>query len=292
MIKARSKTATRRARNQLRIRVEQKSPFIEHVYELRKRLFFVTVALALGSAVAYNFHDPITKVLLAPAGDQPFIYTSPGGGFDFLFRLCLYSGILFSTPVIIYQLLRYLQPLMRHGALRFIRKGAAASVVLAVAGVMFGYFVGLPAAMHFLLQGFSSEQITALITIQSYLSFVMMYLLATAILFQIPLILVMINHIKPLKPGSLIRQQRWVVLVAVVASAIISPTPDIQNLLLLCIPMIAMFQLGVLLVWLTNRKHRKPKKISELLERDNLARAERQARFQAARARLPQHLQN
>ena len=267
---------------------DQKTTFIEHLQELRKRLFFVAASVIAGGAIAYNFHEPITRALLAPANGQQFIYTSPGGGFDFLFRICLYGGILFAIPTMVYQLLRYLEPLMKHESLAFIRKGAFASVVLAAIGIISGYSIGLPAALHFLLQGFSSEQIKALITIQSYMSFVMMYLLASALLFQIPLILLLINRIKPLKPKQLLKHERWMIVGALVISAIISPTPDIQNLLLLSIPMIAMYQLGIFLVWIANRKHRRPKRVTALLAQDAEIRAQRLAQFQSAQATLQQ----
>ncbi len=253
MTKAKSKPAPSQSRSDEPGANEQKQPFIEHIHELRRRLLFVLVALVAGMAVAYNFHEPLTRILLAPAEGQKFIYTSPGGGFDFLFRICLYGGLLASIPVAIYQLLRYLQPLIHSNALRFVRWGACASVFLAGVGIVFGYTVGLPAALHFLLHGFSDDQITPLITIQSYLSFVLLYLLAASLLFQIPLLLMLANRIRPLRVTTLLRHERWVIVLCFIVSAVISPTPDAENLLLLSLPMIAMYQVGVGLVWLSNR---------------------------------------
>jgi sec-independent protein translocase protein TatC len=255
MTKPKSKP-TSPSRNNIRSTPEQAYPFVEHLHELRRRLLFVLAALVAGMAVAYNFHEPLTRALLAPAEGQKFIYTSPGGGLDFLFRLCLYGGLVLSIPVIAYQLLRYLQPLIRSDALRFVRWGAGVSVLLTVAGIAFGYLLGLPAALHFLLHSFSSDQITPLITIQSYMSFVLLYLLASSMLFQMPLLLLLINRIRPLTVRALMRYERWVILLCFMVSAVVSPTPDAQNLLLLSLPMIAMYQVGVGLVWLSNRKSR------------------------------------
>lgn len=242
-------------------------PFVEHLQELRRRFFFVAVTIVLGSVAGYQFRDYITNALLAPSGDQQFIFTTPGGGFDFVIRLCLYTGLLISIPVIIYQILRYLEPIIRRDARIVVVRGSIASAFLAGLGILFGYFIGLPAALRFLLQNFSSEHISALITIQSYMSFVMIYLFAAALLFQVPLILLIINRIKPLRPRKLMQFQRWFILFAFVFSAVISPTADLQNLLLLSIPMILMYQVGIALVWLTNRR-RKPWHPDELLKRD------------------------
>ncbi|HZM63723.1 MAG TPA: twin-arginine translocase subunit TatC [Candidatus Saccharimonadales bacterium] len=239
------------------VAAERLQSFSGHFRELRRRLLFVAIAVLAGGALTYNFHDTVTAWLLAPANGQQFIFTTPGGGFDFLLRLCLYGGLLASIPALIYQLLRFLQPLIKRDAMRFVRWGGVASVVLAAAGIAFGYFIGLPAAMHFLLQGFSSQQITPLITIQSYLSFVLIYLVGCAVLFQIPLILILINRITRLKPQKLLKHQRWFIVAALVLGAVINPSPNIQDQLLLSIPMIIMYNVGILLIWLINRRTKK-----------------------------------
>ena len=293
MRKTKSKPATKHARNQpLKQSVPEKIPFIAHLHELRKRLFYIGLSVGVCGAAAIAVQEQLTAALLKPSDGQQFIYTTPGGGFDFVFKLCLYTGIAGSIPVIVYQLIQYLQPLVKHQTARFVMVSSVWSSALALLGIAFGYFIGLPAAMHFLLKGFSSEQIQALISIQSYMNFVLVYLLGSALLFQLPLILLVINKLKPLKPATLFRQQRWVILGAFIAGAIISPTPDIRNQAMLSGPIILMYELSIILIWAINRKHRKPKKVLELLEKDAEARAARQAQFQEARAMWRQLAQN
>ena len=259
-----------------------KSPFIEHLYELRKRLFYVAVSVLVFGVAAYGVQQHIVNALLKPAKHQQFIYTTPGGGIDFLFRLCLYVGIACSIPVIVFQMLKYLEPLIKKDAVRFIGWGSFASSMLAIAGMVFGYFVGLPAALHFLLHQFSNHQIQALLSIQSYMSFVMIYLLGSALLFQMPLILLLINRIKPLKPGKLLKYERWVIAAAVILGGILNPTPNIVDQAMLAGPMILTYQVGILLIWFVNRGKQRPKKVTTLLERDAAMREERLERFQTA----------
>lgn len=261
----------------------EKAPFIVHIRELRKRLFYVAIAVGGGAALAYAVQAQLTTWLLQPAGNQQFIYTTPGGGFDFQFKLCVYAGLALGIPVIVYQLGRYLQPLIRQESTRFIRSLMLSSCLLAFVGISFGYFVGLPAAMHFLLQSFSSERISALITIQSYMSFVVAYLLGSALLFQLPLIMILINRLKPLQPRKLFFHQQWFLLGAFVAGAMVSPTPDIRNQLVLTGPIILTYELSIVLIWFIQKRQRRPRKVIQLLQQDEVAQSERLASFKKAR---------
>ena len=272
-----TKTSKSKLRNQSL--APQALPFIEHLHELRRRLFIVAVSIGVWSSLAYAVEHRIVEWLLQPAHGEKFIYTNVGGGIDFLFRVCLYAGILFSIPVIIYQVLRYLQPLLKRQSLKFIFVMSASSAVLAVAGVAFGYYFGLPSALQFLLHQFGAENISALITIQSYLSFVILYLFGSSLLFQVPLILFIINRIKPIKPRTLFKYERWVILISFIIGAMINPSPRIYDMTILAVPMILSYQIGILLVWLSNRKRFKPKAIQTLIEKDEAIRAERLARL-------------
>lgn len=266
-----------------------KLPFIEHVYELRRRLFYVIVSVLVVAALAYSIQQRIVNFLLAPSHGQHFIYTSPGGGINFLFSICLYTGLAFSVPVIIYQLLRYLEPLFKDsGAMRFVVLGSIASGILAVAGMAFGYYVGLPSVLNFLFHQFTTTQVQPLVTIQSYISFVRVYMLGSALLFQVPLILLFINRIKPLKPSTLFHYERWVILGAFVASGLMNPTINILSQLLVAGPIILMYQVGIAIIWQINRHRRRSPRhsrdIQAMLERDARAQA---MRGQAASSAVP-----
>jgi len=265
-------------------------PFVEHLLELRKRLFYVALSIVLWGAAAYFVQQQLVAFLLKPAHNQQFIYTSVGGGIDFLFRVCIYAGVALSIPVIVFHILKYLQPLIKKDAVRFIAWGSVASGALALAGMAFGYLIGLPAALHFLLHQFSSSQIHPLLTIQSYMSFVTMYMLGSALLFQLPLLLILINRIKPLKPKKLLGLERWVILLAFIGGGIMNPSPRIQDQLLLAGPMIIAYQVGVIIVWLMNRGTKRADWISELMQKDIELQALRRTRFQQAQITLHEQI--
>ncbi len=119
--------------------------------------------------------------------------------------------------------------------------------------MLFAYFVSMPAALHF-LANVDSKNLKALITVNEYLNFVAAYLGGFALLFQLPLIMLFINRIKPQKPSTLMGKQRWVILFSFIIAAILTPTPDPFNQFIMAAPVILLYQFSVILIWFINRK--------------------------------------
>lgn len=263
--------AMKRRANRLKQAVaSQQQPFIEHFRELRRRLAFVAATVICGAVAAYAFERQVIAALLKPAGGQQFIYTTVGGGMDFVMRIGLYVGMIVCIPVAVYNVLKFTEPLFSGQSHRFILKVSAASGILAVIGLAFGYFLGLPNALHFLLHQFTTTQIKPLVTIQAYLSFVMMYMVGSALLLQAPLIILFINHIRPFKPQALLRYERVVLFAAFFGAFVMNPTPNLLAQGMVAVPIIVSYQVGIGLVWLVNRQSVQgwSKSIQQLLERD------------------------
>lgn len=228
-----------------------------HLQELRQRLFYVVSFVVVFTGIGFVIREQLTEWMLRPADAQQFIYTSPVGGFDFIFRISLYFGLALAVPVLMYNLFQYLAPLLPSRTSSFVFKATFTSYLLAIAGVAFGYFASLPAAMNFLLHQFTTEQIQALLSIQEYMSFVMIYLVGFALLFQIPIIMLFINKIKPFQPSQLMGYQRYVIVGATILAAILTPTADIMNMMIMAVPIVIMYQFGVVLVLVSNRRKRR-----------------------------------
>lgn len=228
--------------------------FLEHVYELRNRIFWVVLVLTITSAAAFQFKDYLITAVMAPLHGQKLIYLTPGGGFSFIFTLCLYIGALFTIPFAIYQVYHFLQPIIGRKSRRFVSMVMFVSTLLAASGAMFGYYVTIPAALNF-LSTFAGDSVTSSLTADSYLGFVVAYVLGLAALFQLPLLLFIFDHIKPLKPGALSSTQDYVIIGATVLAAVITPTPDAFNMALVAIPIITIYEMGALAV-VIKRYHR------------------------------------
>ena len=226
-------------------------PVSEHIRELRWRLLLCCLVLVAASVVGYILHERLFRILSRPLG-APLYYTSPTGGFYALIKISILFGVLITIPVFIYQIGKFLSPAFRRRFRAF--RVILTTAFLAILGVLFAYYIALPAALHFLANIDSSLQ--SLITINEYLNFVFSYVVGFALLFQLPLIMLFINRIKPQKPGQLMRIQRYVVLFSFVLAAIFTPTPDPINQLLMALPIILLYQLSVVLIWIANRKEK------------------------------------
>lgn len=231
-----------------------RQPFLEHVQELRGRLAWSVVALLIGTTIGYFLKDQLLLLLVAPLG-KTLYYTSPGGGFSLIIQLCIGFGIIFAVPVLIFHLIRFLSPVLPGYSLRFLVAILVSSCLLIGLGVTFAYFISLPAALYFLNE-FSNDQIQALISTDTYMSFVAIYLAGFALLFQLPLLLLIVNSITPLQPKKLLALTKWVVLASFVAAAIITPTPDPFNQVIMAGPIIVLYIVSILLIKILNRKRR------------------------------------
>lgn len=241
--------------------------FLEHIFELRNRLFWIVAVLIVTSSIGFQFKDLLVNFIVAPLHGEKLIYLTPGGGFSFIFTVCLYFGALLTIPVVVYHLYRFLQPVLGKTSRRFIAIIVVLSAALAAAGAIFGYMVAIPAAINFLTT-FAGDAVAPSLTAESYLGFVVMYLLGLAALFQLPLLLFIFDHVRPFPPGSLLSSQRFVIIGAVIAAALITPTPDIVNQMIVAGPIIVVYQLGAIAVYLRRRAERRsvPKSIKRTVE--------------------------
>ncbi len=227
--------------------------FLEHVHELRARLFWIVAIVLAASVAGLQFKDQLMSVVMAPLDGQKLVYLTPGGGFSFIFTLAIYFGILVAIPVIVYHIYRFMQPLLGNTTRKLIVTFMVLSSLLAIGGAAFGYFVTIPAALHF-LASFAGSAVTPNLTADSYLNFVVGYVLGLALLFQLPLLLFLFDHVRPFPPGTLIATQRFVIVGATVMAAIITPTPDAFNMSIVAVPVIAMYQFGVVAIYTRHRR--------------------------------------
>ncbi|QHN43203.1 twin-arginine translocase subunit TatC [Candidatus Mycosynbacter amalyticus] len=227
---------------------EDQQTFLEHLYELRSRLFWITASLIVTSAIGFQYKDTLVSFVMAPLHGEKLVYLTPGGGFSFIFTVCLYFGAFVTIPVVVYHIYRFLQPVLGRTSRRLVAAILLLSALLALSGAAFGYYIAVPAAIQFLTT-FAGDAVTPNLTAESYLGFIVAYMLGLAALFQLPLLLYMFDHVRPFPPGTLLSSQRFVIVGAVIAAALITPTPDIVNQMIVALPIILIYQLGAIAVY-------------------------------------------
>ena len=242
-------------------KVEKASPpqtLQTHITEIRKRLMWISGVLIIGMGIGWQYHQKIINILVRPLEHETLIYTSPTGGFEFIMKICFFLGVLVATPVIIYHILRFIQPVTSVKRLSSVVLYMVFSVLLLALGVSFAWLISLPSALYF-LDNVGDQHIQALLSTNEYMSFVMIYLAGFGLLFQIPLLLVFINNnITPLKPNKLMKAQKYIIIGSFIVAAILTPTPDPMNQVLMALPMILLYQVGIGLIWAFNLRRSKP----------------------------------
>lgn len=256
--------------------VDTSMQLADHVRELRTRLMIIAALFLAASCLAYYFREPLLNLLLSPLEGRKLVYLNPAGGFNFIFLVSIYVGMAAAAPIFVWQLYCFLRPVLPPRVQRYSGRLLLGSMLLLIAGVLFGYFMAIPGALHF-LYSFADEYVTASLTADSYLNFIVAYTLGLGVVFQLPLLLLIFHWIRPLKPGGLLKSERWIIVGAFIAAAIITPTPDPLNQTIIALPIVAVYQIGVFLVLLSIRKQRK-------LVKQAAKRAKRQAALAAKEA--------
>lgn len=233
----------------------EKKPLKDHLLELRLRLLWSILSLLIGTAVGYFLYSTIVSVLVSPL-NKPLFYSSPAGGFDFVLKISLFFGFIVSVPVFLYHSIQFVSPIIPYKPKYYLLKLLLVSCILMSFGIGFAYLISLPAALHF-LGGFGSDKVQSLIFANEYFSFITRYLAGFGLLFQLPLVLYLINAIVPLQPRSLMKKQRYVIVLSFVVAAIITPTPDLFNQTLMALPIILLYQVAILTIWIANKRQKR-----------------------------------
>ncbi|HCR55946.1 TPA: twin-arginine translocase subunit TatC [Candidatus Saccharibacteria bacterium] len=242
--------------------------FGDHIKELRTRLFLVAGVFFVLSLIAYAIRDVLIEVVLSPIGHQKLIYLNPTGGFNFIFSVTMYAAAVVVMPFLLFQVYQFVKPTLPAKARRYSVPVFLVATVLMCSGVLFGYFVAVPSAIHF-LNTFAGDYVEASLTADSYLNFFMAYVAGLGLLFQLPLILLFWNWISPIQKGGLLNSQRYVIAGAFIVAAMITPTPDAVNQAMVAGPIIVIYQLGVIAVFNMNRRARKAAKKQQVNTKDD-----------------------
>lgn len=225
-------------------------PLTEHLGELRTRLIYIACIIFSGFFISYFFSESIFTFLRKPV--LPFL---PAGGLHFTgvlekfvahLKVSFLSGVILTSPLWLFQIWRFIAPGLYSREKRYALPFIFSGVLLFLGGVAFVYFFVFPAAFKFLL-GFGGDVDKPIITISSYLDFVLKMFLAFGLAFEMPLIIVFLGLMGVVDAKQLRQSRRWAVLLMAIVSAVVTP-PDALSMLALLIPLMLLYELSIILV--------------------------------------------
>lgn len=200
-------------------------PISEHIEELRQRLFqFIGFAIILIGVFFFKI-TPIVEFLEAPVNEIKFIQLSPGEYFLSTVKIAFYGGLLFSTPILISQVIFYILPGLTKSEKKFILPILVTSVVLFNLGLIFAYYVLIPAALNFFI-GYSKTVIEPLWSFDQYFDFILFLFYSTGFAFQVPIVQIILGLAGLISGQQMLEAWRYVVLGATIISAILTPSTD------------------------------------------------------------------
>ncbi len=224
--------------------------FMDHLGELRARLIKVGIAVVAGSIAAFFFNNWILDLLSRPFeeavdGGKLAIFR-PTEAFSLVMRLSLFGGIVLASPVILYQLWRFISPALSKRERKLVIPLMGILTLLFAGGVILGYWA-LSRGLEFLLN-FGGDSLQPIIGADNYLGFAMRFILAFGIAFEFPVFLFAAAATGIIGSARLRQGRRWAVLIILLAAALITPAGDPLTLMLLSLPLYAMFEITILLI--------------------------------------------
>jgi len=219
---------------------------LDHLDELRQRLLKAIIALVVGVAIGTFLTPRVLEALIAPLGDQSPMAIAPTETTAVFFKVSIVLGIVFSMPVLVYQLFQFAAPGLESREKRYIIVGAPLAALSFAAGVVFAARVLLPAAIPF-LQGFLSGLVEQRYSIDRYISFVSNILLWAGLVFETPLVMYFLAKLGVVTHQGFASARRIVIVGAAAGAAVITPTTDPINMLLIMIPFLLLYEFGILL---------------------------------------------
>jgi sec-independent protein translocase protein TatC len=229
-------------------------PFLDHLEELRWRILWSLVAVAIGTAIGlglvYNF--PVLEILVEPirkAWRDPnlhLIYLSPADPFFVLLKLGIFSGIILAFPIVVYQIWAFLSPALEKREKRAVVPALYLGLVLFMAGVALAYFVALPVTLQF-FQRFFTESLQGQLEINATIGFIVKLLLAFGAVFELPVVILALSVMGLVTPAFLRSKRRHAIVLITVLASFLTPGDVITLTIMMMVPLVLLYELGILL---------------------------------------------
>ena len=224
---------------------------VSHLTELRSRIIKSLIAVAIGSCISYLFIEEIMSFMTKPVGK--LYYMQPSEAFFTYLKVAVVVGFLLALPVIFYHVWKFFLPALTTSERAVLGIIVPVSVILFFTGLAFSFGLVLPAGIRF-FTSFGNSELEAMFSINRYFDFVITFVLPFGFIFELPLVIIVLGKVGILTSEWLKKYQRIIIFLSFVIGAIITPTPDIFTQSMIALPMIALYEVGYLVVKYILRK--------------------------------------
>jgi sec-independent protein translocase protein TatC len=245
-------------------RARGEMPFLDHLEELRWRILWSLIALLAGTVIGFLVVQNFDVLALLKRPIAPFLpngklfITRPTDAFIITLKLAALVGIVLAAPIVIWQVWAFFSPALYQREKRFVVPALISGLVLFVVGVSIAYEWVLPAALRILLGTFQRTDLESIITADEYFSFAAQLILAFGVMFELPLVIVLLAAFGLVNPKFFARNRPIALVIAAIISAILTP-PDAVSMMMLLIPLMLLYEAGVLIGRLIWKARQQPK---------------------------------
>ena len=284
MIKKRMSGESYRERQ--RPEMTDRQPITEHLGELRKGIFTSLIVVAIGFAVSFYYSEQIFSILILPmhyilsfsleepylafrktgSADLNLVFLAPAEALWMHFKIAFISGAIATSPVIFYQVWRFVSPGLLQKEKKYALPFVFVTTLLFITGALFCFIIVLPFAMNFLLN-YKTENLKPMISVGKYVDFCLKFIVAFGLVFELPVIVVFLTRMGIVTTEFLSKNRKYAVLVAFILAAFLTPTPDAFNQTLMAVPIIVLYEAGILASKVLNRISSRKEKEKEKNEK-------------------------
>jgi sec-independent protein translocase protein TatC len=238
--------------------IEEKMPFTSHLEELRTRIIRIMIAAAIGFGVCWYFKEWLFQIVTRPLTqvlppNSYMIYTSLPEAFFNYMKISFYASLFLTSPYILYQLWKFISPGLYKTEKKYMIPFVISSTILFICGILFGYYLALPPAFSFFVE-FSSDFLKPMLSMREYLSFSLKLLLAFGVSFELPVVIFFLAKIGVVNSKMLSRNRRYAILIIFIAAAILTPSPDALTQIIMAVPLMGLYEIGILVAKLAEKK--------------------------------------
>ncbi len=244
---------------------EKKLPLTSHLQELRKRLILSFIAIGVGFVLCYAFAESLFDILaspllkLMPAGGS-LIFTSVAEAFFTYMKIAFIAGLILTSPFVLYQIWAFVAPGLYRNEKRYVIPFIFLGSLFFATGILFSYFVAIPVGFRFFL-GYATDFIKPMPSMKEYLSFSIKFLLAFGLVFEFPVVLILLSRVGVVDSKMLARNRKYAILLIFIFAAVLTP-PDIVSQVLMALPLMALYELSILLTKILGKKKARVNQVS------------------------------